>query len=160
MWAIKGLFILFVAVLTIDTKVSNDYGTLQLATALAVGLLGFIYLCLASCAQVLSRHAQGDSIKERERRAAEAAKARARSDARARVRRPARVSSSVQSGHPRGAPRGRRGSTATDHVLGVNAALPVIAVALTRAPHTSTTIAAQPAGPTAKKGVFFAMHRP
>ena len=32
-WAIKGLFILFVAVLTIDTKVSNDYGTLQLATA-------------------------------------------------------------------------------------------------------------------------------
>ena len=99
-WAIKGLFILFVAVLTIDTKVSNDYGTLQLATALAVGLLGFIYLCLGlMCVKSCRDMRKATLSKERERRAAQAAKARARSDAAfaAESDDPRRASSSVPS---------------------------------------------------------------
>ena len=115
-WAIKGLFILFVAVLTIDTKVSNDYGTLQLATALAVGLLGFIYLCLGlMCVKSCRDMRKATLSKERERRAAEAAKARARSDAAFATESddPRRASSSVQSedsvAEPRAADVARRG---------------------------------------------------
>jgi hypothetical protein len=98
-WATKGLFILFVAVLTIDTKASNDYGTLQLATACAVGVLGFVYLCLGlMCVKACRDMRKATLSKERERCAAEAAKARARSNEAFAMEEPSRqTSASVQS---------------------------------------------------------------
>ena len=77
-WAIKGLFACSWPCATIDTKVSNDYGTLQLATALAVGLLGFIYLCLGlmcvkpveTCARRRSRKKEKDGRPRRLRASA------------------------------------------------------------------------------------------